>query len=84
MKISNKRNIHFFESTSMKGLYQTLDEWQVQNEKRFLSLNIEKDGEDFTCIALTNPSEVILTNEDGKPLGISDHNALVVYKTDIY
>ncbi len=58
----NKRNLLFFESASMRGLYECLETWQTENNKRFLSTNIQKDGDKFCCIALTNPTEVIICN----------------------
>jgi hypothetical protein len=42
-----------------------MDEWQKTNRKRMQSVSIHKDGEMFCCIALTNPSEVIITDIDG-------------------
>jgi hypothetical protein len=60
----NKRNVHYFEADSMAGLFDLLQAWQNENEKRFLSLGIENDGGTFCCIALTNPSEVIIVNSD--------------------
>ena len=31
-----------------------------------------KDGDMFACIALTNPTEVMLVDHDGNPLGIKN------------
>jgi hypothetical protein len=42
-----------------------LESWQETNNKRFLSMNIHQDRGDFCCIALTNPTEVIITSRDG-------------------
>jgi hypothetical protein len=56
----NKHNVHYFQDSSMKGLYTTIEDWQNRNRRRFLSLSIERDGEDFCCIALTNPTEVVI------------------------
>lgn len=50
----------------MRDLYDTLENWQNANQKRFLSMSIEKDSSRFCCIALTNPTEVVITDEDGK------------------
>lgn len=60
MADDNKRNVQYFEATSMRGLFDTLDTWQTENRKRFLSLNVQRDGAAFCCIALTNPTEVII------------------------
>jgi hypothetical protein len=56
----NKRNVHYFEAASMRDLYLSLDAWQADNRKRLLSLNVQRDGERFCCVALTNPTEVII------------------------
>jgi hypothetical protein len=61
----NKCNIFYFEAESLRGLYTRLDEWQKHNQKRFLSLSIHQDNGSFRCIALTNPMEVVITNESG-------------------
>jgi hypothetical protein len=63
----NKRNLQYFESSSMKGLFDLMDMWQVENKKRLLSVSIEKDGDKFCCISLTNPTEVIIM--DGRSSG---------------
>ncbi len=68
---NNKRNLLFFQSDSMKGLHSEMDEWQESNQKRFLSASIERDGDQFCCIALTNPTEVMLVNSDGREIGDS-------------
>jgi hypothetical protein len=60
MSDDNKRNLMFFESPSVRDLYDTMDEWQKINHKRLHSVNIQKDGDMFCCIALTNPTEVII------------------------
>ena len=67
----NKRNLLYFEATSMRDLHQQMDQWQSENQKRFLSMSINKDGEEYCCIALTNPTEVILVH------GTSVHQATV-------
>ena len=62
MTDNNKHNILYFEGSSMRGLHNTMDEWQKENEKRFLSMSVNKDGETYCCIALTNPSEVVIVS----------------------
>jgi hypothetical protein len=64
MSDENKHNLLYFESDSMKELYKTMEEWQKISRKRLLSTNIQKDGGKFCCIALTNPTEVIICNGD--------------------
>ncbi len=70
MPTDNKQNLQYFESSSMRGLFQSMDNWQRENHKRLLSVNIQKDAKNFCCIALTNPSEVVLTDTDGIALQI--------------
>ena len=62
MADNNKHNILYFEGQSMKDLHNNMDEWQKDNEKRFLSMSVNKDGDNYCCIALTNPSEVVIVN----------------------
>ena len=71
--MKNKENLQYFESKSMKGLYQTMKDWQVKNEKRLLSTDIQQDGHLFTCIALTNPTEVVLCAPNGDYLGLNNY-----------
>ena len=65
MSEDNNHNILFFESPSMRGLYDTMESWQNANQKRFLSVSIQQDHENFCCIALTNPSQVVITDRSG-------------------
>jgi hypothetical protein len=77
----NKRNLVFFENPSMRGLYESMDEWQQANNRRLLSVSIQQDGGNYCCIALTNPTEVVITSADGKiratvgPFG--DHDGIL-------
>ena len=59
---NNKRNLVYFEAQSMRELYGKMEEWQGENHKRLLSANIQREGNGFSCIALTNPSEVIIVD----------------------
>jgi hypothetical protein len=65
MSDANKHNLHYFESGSMKGLYKTMQEWQKTNGKRLLSTSIQQESGRFCCIALSNPSEVIICHGKG-------------------
>ena len=65
MKDKNKRNILYFESNSMKDLHDNMNDWQEENEKRFLSMSINKDEGKYCCIALTNPAEVTIVDAYG-------------------
>ncbi len=66
MSDKNKRNILYFKGKSMRNLYGRMQSWQNKHNKRFLSVSIQKDGDAFCCIALTNPSEVVITSLDGE------------------
>jgi len=59
-KTPNKKNLLYFEAKSVKKLYKTMKKWQIKNKKRLLSVSIQKDGNLFCCIALSNPSEVVI------------------------
>jgi len=74
MSSTNKRNLHYFESPTMRELYKCMDDWQEKNGKRLLSVSINKDEDIFCCIALTNPTEVVLTDKNGNPLNIYGGN----------
>ena len=63
--MKNKENLIYFENNSMRALFKDIKIWQVENQKRLLSTNIEKDGDTFCCIALTNPSEVRIVDRRG-------------------
>lgn len=77
---NNARNLLYFESETMAGLYADMEAWQHQKEKRLLSLSIEKDGDKFCCIALSNPSEVIICDAQGAKAQVHGY-ALVVKST---
>ena len=57
MSEDNKRDLLYFEAPSMRQLYEIMWNWQEEYEKRFLSLSIEKEGNKFCCIALSNSVE---------------------------
>jgi hypothetical protein len=78
MSYDNKRNLVFFESPSVRALYDTMDDWQNKTRKRLHSVNIQKDGEMFCCIALTNPTEVIITDFSGSQAFVTRDHALQV------
>ena len=66
MSNDNSQNLLYFEGASMKDLYQEMEDWQQTNNKRLLSTNIQPDGDLFCCIALSNPSEVIIVDGHGR------------------
>jgi hypothetical protein len=77
MMDDNKRNVVYFEEPSMRSLYETIDNWQATNRKRLLSINIQRDGDLFCGIAVTNPTEVNIVDENGVSVGVY-HGALMV------
>lgn len=66
MSNANKRNLVYFENPSMRGLYACMEDWQQVNNRRLLSISVQQDGGNYCCIALTNPTEVVITSADGK------------------
>ncbi len=65
MPDDNKHNLLYFENESMRGLYEDMEAWQNGNNKRLLSVSIETDAGKFCCIALTNPTEVVIVTGSG-------------------
>lgn len=65
MSDNNKHNLVYFENPSMRGLYEDIDTWQRENHLRLLSIAVQRDGDNYCCIALTNPAEVVITSVDG-------------------
>lgn len=62
MSDDNMRNLVYFEASSMRELFDVMQKWQIENQKRFLSTSLEMDGSKLCCIALTNPQLVEVTN----------------------
>jgi hypothetical protein len=65
MADDKKRNLLYFESASMRGLYESMEKWQEKTQKRLCSTHIQKDGDQFCCIALTDPIEVVVCSGSG-------------------
>ena len=72
--MNNKKNLQYFENKTTRGLYEDIQTWQEDNQKRLLSTEIMKDGDMFACIALTNPTEVVLCAQHGESLAIYDYH----------
>jgi hypothetical protein len=66
MSDTNKHNLVYFEDPSMRGLYDCMEKWQHANNRRLLSISVQQDGGNYCCIALTNPTEVVITSADGR------------------
>ena len=58
----------------MRELYDRMENWQITNEKRLLSVSIQQDDRSFCCIALTNPTEVVITDSDGSATANVTHD----------
>jgi len=62
----------------MAGLYNSMQTWQEENNKRFLSISTQRDGDKICCMALTNPSEVVITGLSGWQADVSVNGSLYV------
>ena len=71
MNDPNKRNLQYFKNASMDGLYADMEDWQNTNQKRLMSTSIQKDGDMFCCVALSNPSEVVIVDKWNKHVTIT-------------
>ncbi len=60
----NRRNVLYFAADSMRGLFDVIDAWQQEHGKRLQSLSVQKDGNEYCCIALTNPAEVVIVDPE--------------------
>jgi hypothetical protein len=79
MSGGNSRNLYYFEASSMRGLYTAIDSWQAANGKRLLSVDVERDGDVFCGIVLSNPMEVIIMDGYGEGGVDVRDNALKVW-----
>jgi hypothetical protein len=77
MANENKQNLQYFAAPSMRELYDQMETWQRANKKRLLSTSIHEDRGEFCCIALTNPTEVILAN-------VNAHRGVLSVNVDNY
>jgi hypothetical protein len=62
MWYEEENNLRYFASSSMLNLCQEINEWQNRTNKSFQSINIQKDGDKFCCIALISPIKVMITD----------------------
>jgi hypothetical protein len=61
----DKENLLYFAEDSMQALFAAMHSWQVSNQTRLLSVSVQRDGDQFCCIALSNPMEVHLVDSRG-------------------
>jgi hypothetical protein len=54
----SKTGLIYFECSSMRELYDCLENWQNTNHKRLISLSTQKEGKKLSCIALINPDDI--------------------------
>ena len=71
-ELANKLNSLYFEAPTMRALFAVIQEWQIAHRKRLLNLQIQKEGDVLCCIALTNPTEVIITSGGGMGAGYAN------------
>ncbi|MDO8482967.1 MAG: hypothetical protein Q7S86_04080 [bacterium] len=72
----NEDNLHYLEAPSMRMLHVKMDACQKENT-RFLSFNIQKDGNNFCCIALAGKTEVVICDpEDDSKARVTDAGSL--------
>lgn len=84
MANENKSNLRFFEAQSMRELYDGMRKWEDAENVRLLSVNIHQDSGKFCCIALTSPTEVVITSADGKRhANVSAENGSLCVMTDL-
>jgi hypothetical protein len=76
----NARNLLYFEAPSMRELFESMDAWQASSGKRLLSAAVHQDREQYCCIALSNPMEVVICSGLGSEKAYVDgDNRLWVY-----
>ena len=61
-----EENLYYIEENSMFELYQSLKFCQKMNNVRFSNINIQRENNKFSCIALRN--EVLITSKFGYPI----------------
>ena len=79
MQDDNKQNLLYFENASMRGLYEDMKTWQREHHKRLLATSVQKDADRFCCIALTNPTEVVICDGSGGRQAEVENGLLRVY-----
>jgi hypothetical protein len=78
MPETNKHNLVYFEDSTMCGLYTSMEEGQQINNRRLLSISIQSEDGRYCCVALTNPTKVVITSKDGKKrVGVADLGQLI-------
>ena len=73
----DRRNVLYFEATSVRELYEDMQKWQEAENKRLLSVSIQQDRGKWCCIALSNPMEVTIA-------GVGTHDGALKVSVDNY
>lgn len=73
----DRRNVLYFEAPSVRELYENMQRWQEAEDKRLLSVSIQLDGNKYCCIALSNPTEVVIA-------GVGTYNGALKVSVDNY
>jgi hypothetical protein len=83
MPDASKHNLQYFESLSMRGLHESMNTWQLDNNRRLSWISIERDGANYCAIALAGPIEITVTSTDGKKHAVvSENGRLFVYPSE--
>jgi hypothetical protein len=73
----------YFESPTMRGLHQSMNGWQRDNERHLTSVSVQRDGDLFCAIAVAGPAEVAITSANGKRHAIvSENGRLFTYSSE--
>ena len=60
MTNATQRGFQYFESETMKDLYDQMTAWREKNKfEKFDSMTIQQDKKKFCCIAITAPTDPV-------------------------
>jgi hypothetical protein len=83
MPNASKHDLVYFESPSMRSLYEDMNEWQRDNDRALFSVSIQRDGGNYCAIAVAGPTEVTVTNAGGnRHAVVSENGRLFVYASE--
>jgi hypothetical protein len=83
MPDASKHNLLYFESPSMRGLHESMNRWQLDNNRRISSVSVQRDEGNYCAIAVSGPIETTVTSTDGsKHATVSENGRLFVYASE--
>jgi hypothetical protein len=83
MPDASKHNLLYFESPSMRGLHESMNTWQLDNNRRISSVSVQRDGGNYCAIAVGGPIEATVTSTDGsKHATVSENGRVFVYASE--